>query len=139
MITDLGHPAFAVHDIERSLAFYAKLGIHESFRLNHDNGSLMLAYLHVGGDRFIEIFPNGPESDAQRKSSFMHLCLLTDNLHEMVEQLRREGIAIEQEPKVGLDHNWQAWIRDPDGNAIELMQLVVHSPQSKITRGESAS
>ncbi len=135
MITDLGHPAFAVQDIERSLAFYAKLGIRESFRLNRDDGSLMLIYLHVGGDRFIEIFPHGPEPDAQRISSFMHLCLLTDDLHGMVEHLRREGIAIEQEPKVGLDHNWQAWIRDPDGNAIELMQLVEHSPQRKIARG----
>ena len=135
MITDLGHPAFAVHDIERSLAFSAKLGIRESFRLNHEDGSLMLIYLHVGGDRFIEIFSHGPEPDAQRKQSFMHLCLLTDDLHGIVEQLQREGIAIEQEPKVGLDHNWQAWIRDPDGNAIELMQLVEESPQRKIARG----
>ncbi len=134
MITDLGHPAFAVHDIERSLAFYAKLGIRESFRLNRDDGSLMLIYLHVGGDRFIEVFPHGPEPDAQRNQSFMHLCLLTDDLHGIVEHLRREGIAIEQEPKVGLDHNWQAWIRDPDGNAIELMQLVEESPQRKIAR-----
>lgn len=136
MITDLGHTAFAVHDIERTLAFYAKLGIRESFRLNRDDGSLMLIYLHVNGDRFIEIFPHGPEPDTQRKQSFMHLCLLTDNLHEMVEHLRREGIAIEHEPQVGLDHNQQAWIRDPDGNAIELMQLVEESPQRKIARGD---
>lgn len=137
MITDLGHPAFAVYDIERSLAFYAKLGIRESFRLNHDDGSLMLAYLHVGGDRFIEIFPHGPNPNAQREQSFKHLCLLTDDLHGMVEHLRREAVAIEQEPKVGLDHNWQAWIRDPDGNAIELMQLVEHSPQRKIARASA--
>lgn len=134
MITDLGHPAFAVHDIERTLAFYSILGIHESFRLNRDDGSLMLIYMHVGGDRFIEIFPNGPEPDAHRKQSFMHLCLLTADLHQTVQQLRAAGAVIEQEPKVGLDHNWQAWIRDPDGNAIELMQLVEESPQRKIAR-----
>lgn len=139
MITDLAHTAFAVHDIERTLAFYAKLGIRESFRLHRTDGSLMLVYLHIAGDRFIEIFPDGPEPDAQRIQSFMHLCLRTDDLHSTVEHLRREGIAIEHEPQVGLDHNWQAWIRDPDGNAIELMQLVEHSPQRKIARGESAS
>ena len=136
MITDLGHPAFAVQNIERTLAFYAALGIYESFRLNHDDGSLMLIYLHVGGDRFIEIFPGGPEPDAARKQSFMHLCLLTDDLHEMVERLRAAGIPIDQEPKIGLDQNWQAWIHDPDGNAIELMQLAEHSPQRRIARGE---
>jgi catechol 2,3-dioxygenase-like lactoylglutathione lyase family enzyme len=28
MITDIGHAAFAAHDLDRSLAFYAQLGIH---------------------------------------------------------------------------------------------------------------
>jgi hypothetical protein len=37
---------------------------------------------------------------------------------------------------VGLDHNWQAWIRDPDGNTIELMELVQESPQRQAARGE---
>lgn len=137
MITDLGHPAFAAHDLERSLAFYARLGLREGFRLHHADGSLMLVYLHVAGDRFIEIFPDGPVPDPERRGSFMHLCLLTDDLHALVEQLRREGVAIEQEPKVGLDHNWQAWIRDPDGNSIELMQLADDSPQRQVARARA--
>lgn len=136
MITDLGHPAYAVQNVEGTLMFYATFGIHEAFRLNHDDGSLMLAYLHVGGDRFIEIFPGGPEPDAQRKASFMHLCLLTDNLYGMVETLRAANIPIDREPKMGLDHNWQAWTHDPDGNAIELMQIMPESPQWKIAHGE---
>jgi lactoylglutathione lyase len=136
VITDIGHAAFAAHDLERALAFYALLGIRESFRLHHEDGSLMLIYLHVAGDRFIEVFPNGPPPDPNRKGSFMHLCLLTDDLHAAVAQLRESGIAIEREPKVGLDHNWQAWIRDPDGNPIELMQLVEDSAQRQAARGE---
>jgi len=134
MIADIGHAAFAAHDLERALAFYAKLGIHEAFRLNREDGSLMLIYLHVAGDRFIEVFPNGPAPDPNRKGSFMHLCLLTDDLHATVAQLRESGIVIEREPKVGLDHNWQAWIRDPDGNAIELMQLAEDSAQRQAAR-----
>ncbi len=134
MITDIGHAAFAAHDLERALAFYALLGIRESFRLHREDGSLMLIYLHVAGARFIEVFPNGPPPDPNRKGSFMHLCLLTDDLHAAVAQLRESGIAIEREPKVGLDHNWQAWIRDPDGNPIELMQLVEDSAQRRAAR-----
>jgi lactoylglutathione lyase len=129
MITDLAHTAFAAHDVDASLAFYEKLGLRESFRLNYPDGSLMLVYLHVSGDRFLEIFPNGPEPDANRMHSFHHLCLLTDDLRADVERLRQQGIAINVEPKEGLDHNLQAWIRDPDGNAIELMQISDASPQ----------
>jgi lactoylglutathione lyase len=134
MITDIGHAAFAAYDLDRSLEFYALLGIHESFRLHRDDGSLMLIYLHVAGDRFIEVFPGGPPPDPQRKGSFMHLCLLTDDLHALVADLTEKGIVLMRELKVGKDGNWQAWIRDPDGNAIELMQLVEDSPQRQTAR-----
>ena len=134
MITDLGHPAFLVHDLDRSLAFYARLGLREAFRLHRDDGSLMLVYLHVAEDRFIEVFPGGPPPDPERRGSFMHLCLLTDDLHATVAQLRQSGVAIEREPSLGFDHNWQAWIRDPDGNQIELMQLAEESPQRQVAR-----
>ncbi len=136
MITDLAHLAFAAHDLDRSLAFYAKIGLHESFRLHYEDGTLMLVYLHVAGDHFIEVFPNGPVPDPRQQISFMHLCLAVDDLAATVEQFKKAGVAIEQEPKVGLDHNWQAWIRDPDGNPIELMQLVEKSPQRQVARGE---
>jgi len=134
VITDLGHPALRAYDLDASLEFYRKLGLTESFRLNHDDGSLMLVYLHVGGDRFLEIFPNGPEPDLSHVHSFHHLCLLTDDLRATVENLRSQGVTIEQEPKMGLDQNMQAWIRDPDGNPIELMQLSEASPQRKVAR-----
>ena len=134
MLTDLGHTAFGVHDLERSLAFYRKLGLDEAFRLHYDDGSLMLVYLHVGGDRFLELFPNGPEPDPNRVQSFKHVCLITDDLAGLIEHLRGQGVPIQREIKEGLDTNLQAWIRDPDGNAIELMQLAETSPQRKIAR-----
>ena len=134
MITDIGHAAFRAHDLERSLAFYALLGIREAFRLHREDGSLMLVYLHVAGDRFIEVFPGGAPPDPSRQSSFMHLCLLSDDLQGDVERLRAQGVEIQREPKLGLDNNWQAWIADPDGNAIELMQLSEDSPQRRTAR-----
>jgi lactoylglutathione lyase len=136
MITDLAHTALRVHDLNRSLAFYAQLGIHEAFRLNHEDGSLMLVYLHVGGDRFLELFPGGAAPDPSREGSFMHLCLRSDDLHNDVESLRGKGIVVTRGPSMGLDRNWQAWITDPDGNAIELMQLSIDSPQRQVARGE---
>ena len=64
-MTYIGHAAFAAHDLDRTLAFYAQLGINELFRLHHADGSLMSVYLHVAGDRFVEVFPGGPPPDPQ--------------------------------------------------------------------------
>lgn len=136
LFTDVAHAAFAAADLDQTLAFYGRLGVHEAFRLHHDDGSLMLVYLHVGGDRFIEVFPGGPEADPERRGSFMHLCLLTEDLHAAVAALRAAGVTIDREPSVGLDTNLQAWITDPDGNALELMQLSPESPQRRIASGE---
>ncbi|MCO5216403.1 MAG: VOC family protein [Thermomicrobiales bacterium] len=135
-IVDLGHPAFACRDLEATLAFYAKLGVHESFRLLHDDGTLMLIYLHIGGDRFIEVFPHGPE-EHPASQSFMHICLAVEGIEEFAEDIRGKGIAIDIEPKMGLDFNTQAWITDPDGNKIELMEYSPNSPQIAIRDGSA--
>ena len=134
MITDLGHPAFAAHDVELTLDSYALLGVRESFRLHHEDGSLMLVYPHVAGDCFIEVCPGEPLPDPNRRAGFMHLCLLTDDIDAIVGHLREYGAPIDQEPIVGLDRNWQAWTRDPDGNESELMQLSEESPQWRTAR-----
>jgi catechol 2,3-dioxygenase-like lactoylglutathione lyase family enzyme len=139
MITDLGHPAFAAHDVDETIGFYRLLGIEEAFRLHNDDGSLMLAYLHVSDDRFIEVFPGGPPPDPERTQSFMHICLLTEDVHAVVEHLRENGAPIDREPVVGLDGNLQAWTRDPDGNEIELMQLSEESPQRRTARSSERS
>lgn len=141
MILDLAHLAFRVRDLQAALDFYALLGIHEAFRLHHPDGSLMLVYLHIGGDRFLELFPAetdeapAPSAGFGPPVGFFHLCLRTDNLHGEVEKLRAQGLQIEIEPTLGLDHNWQAWIRDPEGHLIELMELSEDSPQRRVARG----
>jgi len=135
MITDIGHAAFRAYDLDKTLAFYALLGIKPAFHLDKPEGGLMLVYLHVGGDRFIEVFPGGKETSANQPGSYMHLCLATDDLPGMVAQLRDAGVTIDHGPSVGLDHNQQAWIHDPDSNPIELMQISIESPQYKIARG----
>jgi lactoylglutathione lyase len=135
-ITDLAHIALACHDLEASIAFYQKLGIGESFRLLKDDGGTRLAYLHVAGDRFIELFPGGPEPGTTPAGSFRHLCLMTDDIHALVADLKAQGVAIDREVTEGLDYNLQAWITDLDGNAIELMQIAPNSPQRATAEGK---
>jgi lactoylglutathione lyase len=137
-ILDIGHPAFGCDDLDAALAFYELFGISESFRLLKEDGTVRLVYLHVAGDRFIELFPGGPapyDRAPISQQSYRHLCLLTDDIEGMVEHLRENGVTIDTEPKVGLDFNTQAWVKDPDGNPIELMQLAPESPQRSIVDG----
>ena len=79
-ITDIGHTALACHDLEASIAFYEQLGIRESFRLLREDGGVRLVYLHIGGDRFLELFPGGPEPGTTPVGSFRHICLLTGDM-----------------------------------------------------------
>lgn len=134
-ITDIGHAAYACHDLDASLRFYAQLGLHEAFRLNRDDGSPWLVYVHVAGDRFLELFTGGPDPDSERpRGSYMHLCLVVDDLVAVVEDIRAKGITIDREPTQGRDTNLQAWIKDLDGNPIEFMQISPESPQRAASR-----
>ena len=92
--------------------------------------------MELAFEHLLELFPGGPEPDPGRPQSFMHICLRTDDIHADVERLRAAGITIDKEIKLGLDHNLQAWITDPDGNKIELMQLSENSPQRRVASGK---
>lgn len=129
MITGIGHLALSVSDMEASVRFYCgALGFSEAFRLTDDNGGPWIRYLRVGR-QFVELFYE--RADRERGyASFQHLCLTVDDIWETVEQIRNAGIEA-GEPKQGKDGNWQAWVTDPDGNAVELMQMNPESPQMK--------
>lgn len=134
MITGIGHVAFKVSDLEKSLDFYCnKLGLKEAFRLYNDDGTPWIVYIKINSDNFIELFPNGkgvnlPDSE---KTGYQHLCLRVDNIFKTLEELKERGIEITGEPTKGLDGNYQYWLKDPDGNPIELMQIMPDSLQAK--------
>jgi catechol 2,3-dioxygenase-like lactoylglutathione lyase family enzyme len=132
MITQLAHTAYRVRDLEASLAFYGKLGIYEAFRLNHDDGSVWIVYLQINRDQFLELFPGATEPVATTWNSiaYHHFCLQVDDLETTVADLESREVVIDQPIKMGKDYNLQAWIVDPDGNRIELMQIMPESPQA---------
>ncbi|TPW26508.1 VOC family protein [Pararhizobium mangrovi] len=133
-ITGLGHAAIRVADTERTLAFYVgKLGFDEMMRLDDDDGGLMLIYLRITDDQYLEIFPDaeGTHAPDPQANGLNHFCLTVDDLDAVVERLRSNGILPTIEPKTGLDGNRQAWIADPDGNRIELMQMNPEGMQAR--------
>ncbi len=131
MIRRLGHLALRVKDMERSLDFYCdKLGLQRAFNLDSPSGEPWIVYIKVAEGQFIELFYGGtrqPET-TQSDIGFNHLCLEVDDLHATAAHLKQQGVELDVEPKKGMDHNWQCWVRDPDGNRIEFMQLAPESP-----------
>lgn len=132
MITGIGHVAFTIRDLDRSLDFYCnKLGFRRAFQLDREGTpSPWIVYIQIAPGHFIELFPGGSGEHEPRPIGYNHLCLLVDDLTTTLKDLEARGLPITGEPVQGLDHNWQYWLRDPDGNPIELMQIVADSPHA---------
>lgn len=130
MIRSLAHACFVVSDLDRAIAFYRDgLGLPLAFDFKNDKGERTGAYLRCGERTFIEVF-RGQPCPPDAKASYKHISIEVENLDALAEHLKARGIAI-TDKKLGLDHSWQAWITDPDGNRIELHEYTEQSWQVK--------
>lgn len=131
----LGHIAFTVKDMEKSLDFYCRvLGCKKAFELNHyETGEPWIVYLYLGNGQFIELFYGGEIDNPwnEKLQGFSHLCILVDDCVKKCEEIRAAGYPIDKEPKQAIDNNWQFWVTDPDGIRIELMSYDPDCPQLK--------
>ncbi|WP_342360823.1 VOC family protein [Terrarubrum flagellatum] len=124
-IVGIGHVAIRVKDVARTLNFYVgKLGFEEMLRLDRD-GRLWLLYLRITETQYLEVFPEGEGDRASGKEAvgFNHICLQVSDIDAAVAELAKLEIPLTNPLKTGLDGNRQAWIEDPDGHRIELMEM----------------
>jgi catechol 2,3-dioxygenase-like lactoylglutathione lyase family enzyme len=129
MIQGLAHVCFTVSDLDRAIAFYRDgLGLKPAFDFTDENGERYGIYLHLGGRNFIELFQGDVDQPVEGQS-FRHFCLEVDDIEATAQTLRERGIDV-SEIKLGRDHSYQAWIRDPDGNRIELHHYTPESWQA---------
>ncbi|GGE49322.1 lactoylglutathione lyase [Pullulanibacillus camelliae] len=134
MIKGIGHAALTVADMQASLHFYYDvLGFEKAFEIHDDNDQPWIIYIKVGGGQFIELFYGGvhkkPEVD--HLIGYDHLCLEVDDIQTVADHLTEKGWPLLIKPQQGKDLNYQCWVKDPDGNRIEFMQLDPDSPQAK--------
>ena len=133
-IKSIAHWALKVSNLDKSLAFYRDtLGFTEMMRLYHDNGDTWLVYLRITDTQFVELFPGGEGARAPNRdaTAINHICLEVESVDAAAAHLRKIGVKLTAEPKLGLDGNRQAWFEDPDGNRIELMQMLSGNMQEK--------
>lgn len=137
MIRQLAHVCFFTDQIDAMVAFYRDvLGFPVKFTLATDDGETMGYYFDCGNTTFIEIFDQklavkqwgGQVQELKPGSQYKHFCLEVTGLAEVKARLEAQGVEVSP-IKTGLDHSLQAWIHDPDGNAIELMEYTHASLQ----------
>ncbi len=132
-VTGIGHMAIRTGNLDTMLNFYVnKLGFPEMFRLNREDGSLMLVYIRVTEEQFLEFFPNGTgQTPPAGNVGFAHICLTVADIEATIAEITGRGVELSRPLKLGLDGNRQAWVTDPEGNQIELMEMAPDSKQAE--------
>lgn len=144
MIKQLAHLCLKTSQLDRMTAFYCDgLGATVRFRYLNPAGQVIGCYFDLGGGTFVEVFDH---ADAHRRSKsekplepledprdpwlsrYNHFCLQIENLDAYVALLESRGIAVTGR-KTGNDRSRQAWVKDPDGNLIELQEYTTESRQ----------
>jgi len=116
------HTMVRVRDLEKSMAFYALLGLHEIRRHESEGGRFTLVYLAAEGDEDcpLELTYNwdGDEVLPSDSRHFGHLAYSVGNVYEMCQHLMDNGVTINRPPRDGR----MAFIRSPDNISVELLQ-----------------
>ena len=139
MIKRLAHVCFKTDQIDNLVTFYKEvIGLEVKFTFKLDDGFIFGYYFDLGETTFLEIFDKvgaakmwGGSADVLKENTgtyYQHFCLQIENLEAYCQMLKDKGLTV-TDIKVGIDHSKQAWIKDPDGNAIELMEYTKDSLQ----------
>lgn len=113
------HFNFNVTDLQKSLDFYAQaLGLHETRRLNAEDGSYIIVYLGDGQSDFsLELtwLRDHPQKYDLGESEF-HLALKTEDYAAALAEHQKMGIVCLINREMGI-----YFIEDPDGYWIEII------------------
>lgn len=128
-----GHVAFKVADVERSIRWYDDVfGAKVIYRVAASGERPELMFLEFANGQCIELFPGGKNimPSPPGPIGYIHFCLVLDNLEQALEHLAKMNIKPERK-FIGRAKQRIAFISDPDGNSIELMEI---PPESEIYR-----
>ena len=129
-----GHVALRTADVERIVRWYDDaFGAKRVFHAPRDGERQELMFLEFHQGQYIEIFANGKPHDALPTDAigYQHFCLIVDDIDETLKHLAAMNVQPHRPAREGRSHYRIAFINDPDGNLIELMQI---RPESAIYR-----
>ncbi|GHU78889.1 hypothetical protein FACS1894191_0510 [Clostridia bacterium] len=129
----IAHIALRSKDWNKALGFYRDiLGFQLQWTLEKD-GKPVIYYLLVRPGQIIELYDGSTEvlEPDQKRAGFSHVCIEVEDINAAAAYIESKGVKLDSPPKRGVDMNYQAWVTDPDGTRIELMQIDPESPHAK--------
>jgi lactoylglutathione lyase len=118
------HTCYRIGDIDRSVAFYEKLGFEERRRMPIGDEAINVFMGLPGEDPRLELTYNHGVESYDLGNGYNHIALLVDDLDGTIEQLSADGIEPEKPPyrPGGRSEGHRiCFFRDPDGYRIELI------------------
>lgn len=123
------HLGLRVANLERSLAFYTGLGYEVLGKVPEtDFGSLTM--LKLPGDEFVTLeLVHDPGRGGVDPGGLNHFVIQVESMRDTVATLAAQEIHVEPPGSPdGSDDFWTAWLSDPDGYRIELVQWAPGHP-----------
>jgi len=118
------HTCYRIGDIDRSVAFYAKLGFEEVARMPIGDEAINVFMGMPGEDPRLELTYNPGVDSYELGSGYNHIALAVDDLDKTLERLAAEGVEPEKppyRPGARTEGHRICFVRDPDGYRIELI------------------
>ena len=122
------HTMLRVGDLDRSIAFYTEtLGmklLRKSVNEEYKYTLAFVGYADESEQAVIELTYNWGTDSYDLGNAFGHVALGADDIYETCENIRKAGGRITREPGPVLGGTTEiAFVEDPDGYKIELIQM----------------
>lgn len=118
------HTCLNVVDMDRSIGFYTEqLGLKLTSRREVKQNNAEIAFLKDENDSAIELTHWRDKKTLTEGDNFDHIAFAVDDVAAEIERLKKRGVAIAMEPfSLQGSSTKIAFIKDPDGNWLELIQ-----------------
>lgn len=122
------HTMLRVGDLDKSIAFYCDiLGMKLLRRKDYPGGEFTLAFVGYGEEKdntVIELTYNWGVSEYDLGKGYGHIALGVDDIYGTCDRIKAQGGKVSREPGP-MKHGSTviAFVEDPDGYKIELIQL----------------
>jgi lactoylglutathione lyase len=122
-VSELIHTCYRITDIDRSVAFYEKLGFEEMARKPiRDEAVNVFIGLPGDGARLELTWNRDQDGPYEIGTGYGHIALAVDDLDGALERLKADGIEPEKPPyRVSEGGSRLCFVRDPDDYRIELI------------------
>ena len=117
------HTMIRVKDLEKTMAFFALLGLKETRRYESEQGRFSLIFMAAEGQEEcpVELTWNWDGDDDLPSDSrhFGHLAYEVEDIYASCQMLQDAGVIINRPPRDGR----MAFVRSPDNISVELLQM----------------